>query len=191
MKVLFAVQDEQISTKIVKEYQKKYKEIISYKNVYYFNAILKELQRDKTYDRIVIDEEIEEFNDTSHKEKDKFIFDKLDNISDEAIDLRGQDIPIILICSERRTKSEDIFIKLFGLGIYNAIIGNDRSTEEVCNLIERPRSKKQAKIYYRIDSEEVQYRPENENEVSEEEMQNILIHFKRLGKNHEKYSVSQ
>ena len=190
MKVLFAVQDEQISTKIVREYQRKYKEIISYKNIYYFNAILKELQRDKTYDRIVIDEELEEVNSNNYEQKDKFIFDKLDDISDEASNANGEDIPIILICSERRTKSEDIFVKLFGIGIYNAIIGNDRSTEEVCRLIERPRSKKQAKIYYKIDSEEVQYKPENENDVSEEEMQNILMHFKKLGKNEDKYVES-
>ncbi|MCI9063752.1 MAG: hypothetical protein HFJ17_04035 [Clostridia bacterium] len=187
MKVLFAVQDEQVSTKIVREYQKKYKEIISYKNIYYFTAILKELQRDKTYDRIVIDEELEEFNGTSYEQKDKFIFDKLDNISDEASNANGKDIPIILICSERRSKSEDIFVKLFGIGIYNAIIGNDRSTGEVCRLIQQPRSKKQAKLYYKIDTEEVNYRPENENDVSEEEMQNILMHFKKLGKNEDQF----
>ena len=44
MKVLFAVSNEEISESIVKKYQKEYKQIISYKNVYYFNAILKELQ---------------------------------------------------------------------------------------------------------------------------------------------------
>ena len=54
MKVLFAVSNEEISESIVKRYQKEYKEIISYKNVYYFNAILKELQKDKSYDRIVM-----------------------------------------------------------------------------------------------------------------------------------------
>ena len=54
MKVLFAVDNDNISEEIVKRYQKQYKEIISYKNVYYFNAILKELQNDKTYDRVVI-----------------------------------------------------------------------------------------------------------------------------------------
>ena len=59
MKVLFAVSDENISESIVKEYQKQYKEIISYKNVYYFNAIIKELQKDKSYDRIVISEDLE------------------------------------------------------------------------------------------------------------------------------------
>ena len=36
MKVLFAVSDENISKLIVQKYQKDYKEIISYKNVYYF-----------------------------------------------------------------------------------------------------------------------------------------------------------
>ena len=56
---------------------------------------------------------------------------------------------VILICSERRNKSEDILVKLFGIGIYNAILGNDRSASEVCKLINRPRSKKEAKIYYK------------------------------------------
>ena len=46
MKVLFAVSNENISESIVKKYQKEYKEIISSKNVYYFNAIQKELQKD-------------------------------------------------------------------------------------------------------------------------------------------------
>ena len=40
MKVLFAVSDENISESIDKEYQKQNKEIISYKNVYYFNACI-------------------------------------------------------------------------------------------------------------------------------------------------------
>lgn len=190
MKVLFAVNDENISTSIVKKYQKQYKEIISYKNVYYFNAILKELQRNKSYDRVVISEDLEEFTSSSLEQKDKFIFDRLDNISDEAVAADGSDIPIILICSERRTKSEDILVKLFGIGIYNAIIGEDRSTEEVCRLINKPRSKKEAKIYYRIDSENVIYEKESESDVSEIEMQNILMHFKKLGKNEDRYVES-
>ena len=190
MKVLFAVNDENISTSIVKKYQKQYKEIISYKNVYYFNAILKELQRNKNYDRVVISEDLEEFTSSSLEQKDKFIFDRLDNISDEAVASDGSDIPIILICSERRSKSEDILVKLFGIGIYNAIIGEDRSVEEICRLINKPRSKKEAKIYYKIDSENVNYEKESESDVSEIEMQNILMHFKKLGKNEERYAES-
>ncbi len=190
MKVLFAVNDENISTSIVKKYQKQYKEIISYKNVYYFNAILKELQRNKNYDRVVISEDLEEFTSSSLEQKDKFIFDRLDNISDEAVAADGSDIPIILICSERRTKSEDILVRLFGISIYNAIIGKDRSTEEVCKLINKPRSKKEAKIYYKIDSENVNYSKEDDSDVNEDEMRNILMHYKRLGDNEEKYAES-
>ena len=187
MKVLFAVHDEKVSLSIVKKYQKEYKEIISYKNVYYFNTILKEIQRDKSYDRIIIDEDLEEFTSKSYEEDDRFIFNKLDSITDEASNSNDKDVPIILICTERRTKSEDFLVKLFGIGIYNAIIGNDRSTDEVCRLINSPRSKKEAKNYYNINSKKVEYNPEDENDVSEEEMQHILSYFKKLGKNPEKY----
>ena len=190
MKVLFAVSNEEISESIVKRYQKEYKQIISYKNVYYFNAILKELQKDKSYDRVVISEELEAFTHTQYDQIDKFIFEKLDGISDEASDLKGNDIPIILICSDRRVKGEDMLVKLFGIGIYNAVIGADRSVEEVCKLINRPRAKKDAKIYYQIDTENVSYQSENENDVSEIEIQNILSHYKRLGKNEDKYIES-
>lgn len=187
MKVLFAVSNEEISEAIVKKYQKEYKQIISYKNVYYFNAILKELQKDKTYDRVVISEDLEAFTHTQYDQIDKFIFDKLDGISDEASNVKGNDTPIIVICSDRRTKSEPMLVKLFGIGIYNAIIGNDRSVDEVCRLINRPRIKKEAKAYYKIDTEDVGYQAENENDVSEMEIQNIVAHYKRLGKNEDRY----
>ena len=179
MKVLFAVSNDEISESIIKRYQKDYKEIISHKNVYYFNAILKELQKDKSYDRIVISEDLEAFSHTQYDQIDKFIFDKLDSISDEASNIKGNDIPIILICADRRTKSEEMLVKLFGIGIYNAILGNDRSVEEVCKLLKRPRLKKEAKLYYKIDSEEVKYKPEDENDVPEMEIQNILEYYKR------------
>ena len=187
MKVLFAVSNEEISESIVKKYQKEYKEIISYKNVYYFNAILKELQKDKNYDRIVISEELEAFTNTQYSQIDKFIFDKLDSISDEATNLKGDDIPIILICSDRREKSEEMLVKLFGIGIYDALLGNDRSVDNVCQLLNKPRVKKEAKIYYKIDSEDVSYQAESENDVSEIEIQNILAHYKRLGKDEQRY----
>ena len=190
MNVLFAVSNEEISESIVKRYQREYKEIISYKNVYYFNAILKELQKDKNYDRIVISEELEAFTHTQYDQIDKFIFDKLDGISDEASNLKGEDIPIILICSDRREKSESMLVKLFGIGIYNALLGNDRSVDNVCKLLNKPRSKKEAKIYYKIDSDDVTYQSENENDVSEVEIQNILAHYKRLGKDEDKYVES-
>lgn len=190
MKVLFAVSNENISESIVKKYQKDYKEIISYKNVYYFNAILKEIQKDKTYDRIVISEDLEPFSNNNYDQIDKFLFDKLDSISDEATSSNRADTPIILICTDRRNKSEEILVKLFSIGIYNALIGTDRSIDEICRLIKVPRTKKEAKVYYRIDSEDATYQSENENDVSEAEIQNILAHYKRIGKNEEKYVES-
>lgn len=190
MKVLFAVSNEEISESIVKKYQKQYKEIISYKNVYYFNAILKELQKDKNYDRIVISEELEAFTNTQYTQIDKFIFEKLDSISDEASNSRGDNIPIIVICSDRREKAEEMLVKFFGIGIYDALIGNDRSIDNVCNLLNKPRTKKEAKAYYKIDSDDVAYQAEGENDVSEVEIQNILAHYKRIGKDEKKYVES-
>ena len=190
MKVLFAVSNETISDSIVKKYQKDYKEIISYKNVYYFNAIQKEIQRDKTYDRIIISEDLEPFANNDYEAIDRFLFEKLDNISDEATDNNGEDTPIILICSDRRTKSEQLLVKLFGIGIYNALLGQDRSIEEVCKLIRKPRTKKEAKIYYKIESEDVNYQTEAEDTVSETEIQNIRAHYRKLGKNEEAYVES-
>lgn len=190
MKVLFAVSNENISESIIKKYQQQNKEIISSKNVYYFNAIIKELQKDKSYDRIVISEDLEPFANNNYETIDKFLFDKLDSISDEATNFSGDDIPIILICSERRAKGESLLVKLFGIGIYSALLGGDRSIEKVCGLIAKPRTKKEAKIYYKIDSDDVEYKAESEEDVSEVEIQNILNHYKKLGKNEEKYVES-
>ena len=185
MKVLFAVSTEDIAEKIVKVYQTEYKEIISSKNVYYFNAIIKELQRNQTYDRIVISEDLEPFTNNNYDTIDKFIFEKLDGISDEAIDREGRDIPIVVICSERREKSDNLLVKLFSIGVYDALIGNDRTIENVCNLLNKPRTKKEAKIYYRI--EQGEYEREDDKNVSEVEIQNILTHYRKLGKNESKY----
>ena len=189
MKVLFAVNNDDISNAIVKKYQKNYREILSYKNVYYFNAILRELQKDKSYDRVVISEDLEPFANNNYDAIDKFLFEKLDNISDEAINNDGDDTDIIFICSDRRNKSDEMLSKLFSIGIYSAIIGQDRSTDEVCRLINIPRTKKEAKQYYRIETS-AGYQTESENSVSETEVQNILAHYRRLGKNEDKYVES-
>ena len=186
MKILFAVNNEKISKSIIKKYQNEYKEIISYKNVYYFNAILKELQKDNTYDRIIISEDLEPFTNNNYEQIDRFIFERLDNISDEATNTSRSDTPIILISSDRRTKSDEILIKLFSIGIYNALIGTDRNIDEICKLIKVPRTKKEAKLYYKIDSEEVTYQSESENDVSESEIQSILAHYKKIGRDEQK-----
>ena len=194
MKVLFAVNDEKISESIIKKYQTMYKEIISWKNVYFFNAIIKELQKDKSYDRIVIGEDLEPYTNNNYEVIDNFIYDKLDAISDEASNSVEGDIPIILIATDRRDKGDSILVKLFGLGIYNVLIGKDRSMENVCRLINQPRTKKEAKIYYKIidviDYSEGGYQPVNHDIIPEDEMNNIIRHYKKIAGNEEEYISS-
>ena len=190
MKILFAVSNENISESIVDLYQKKYKEIVSSKNVYYFNAIIKELQRDHTYDRVVISEDLEPFSNTDYEAIDKFIFEKLDSISDEAIDRNGKDIPIILIGTDRRAKADQLLAKLFAIGVYDVLLGDDRSIEGICDLLKQTRTKRIAKEYYGIASEGVEYQAESEKDVSEIEIQNIITHYKKLGKDESRYVES-
>ena len=187
MKVLFAVNNDKVSQSIIKKYQEKYKEIISAKNVYYFNAIIKELQRDKSYDRIVISEDLEPFSNKNYDMIDKFIFEKMDSISDEASNSMERDIPIILICTDRREKGENVLLRMFSIGVYSALLGNDRTIDNVCELINTPRSKKDAKLYYKVDSDSADYHSERNENVSEAEIQNILNHYKRIEGNEEKY----
>lgn len=186
MKVLFAVNNEKVSESIMKNYQARYKEIISAKNVYYFNAIIKELQKDKSYDRVVISEDLEPYSNKNYEMIDKFIFEKMDSISDEASNSTEGEIPIIFICSDRREKGEQILLKLFSIGVYSALLGNDRTIDNVCSLINKPRTKKEAKVYYRIESDSADYRSERTEDVNEAEIQNIVNYFKKIGKNETK-----
>jgi len=186
MKILFAVNNDSISEAIVKKYQKEYKEILSYKNVYYFNAILREVQKDKSYSRIVISEDLEPFANNNYDSIDKFLFEKYSNITEEAKSLNNERIDIILICADRRKKTDSMLAKVYKKEIYNAIIGQDRSIDEVCRLINQPRDKERAKMYYGIQESELG-ETESENSVSEAEVENIRAHYARLGKNEDKY----
>ena len=150
MKVLFAVSNDTVTTSIVNKYQQTYKEIVTSKNVYYFNAIVKELQRDKNYDCIIIEEDLEPISNNNYEAIDNFLFEKLDSISDEASKPTGEDIPIVFVCSDRRTKSDDLLRKLFSMSIYNALVGDDRSLDKVCELMSKPRNKKEAKSIIKL-----------------------------------------
>ena len=190
MKVLFAVSNSNITDSVVSRYQQKYKEIITSKNVYYFNAIINELQKDKSYDSIVISEDLEPISNNNYEAIDKFIIEKMDRISDEASKLTGEDIPIIFICSDRRSNNDKLLRTLFSMSIYNALVGNDRSVNNVCDLINKPRNKKEAKKYYQIESDNdvVDYVSQNDKDelVSETQMQNILSYYKKIGNNDKK-----
>ena len=86
MKVLFAIGDVVTSENIVKQYYSLYGEKIEYKNVFYFKALLEEVKRDKTYDRIVIAEQLEPFQRNVVDAIDQMIFNNIDSITDELED---------------------------------------------------------------------------------------------------------
>ena len=186
MKILFAVSNENVSNKIVDSYQKKYGEAVSYKNVFYFNAIIREIHKDKTYDRIVISEDLEPFSSSNYDVIDKFILERFKEISYE-ISSQDKFIDVVVICTDRRTKSGYVLSKMYEYGIYNALVGTDRRIDNVCNLLYNPRTEQEAKEYYNIES---QVDTSSVDDVSEQEVQNILIHYKRLGKNEDRYTDS-
>ena len=188
MKILFAVSNENIAEAVKKEYQNNYKAQLITKNVYYFNAIIKELQNNKTYDVVIISEDLEPFANNNYDIIDKFLCDKLKIIREEAKNENGENLPIIFITTDRHILGDNFTTKLYEIGIYNALVGNDRSIENVCTLMFHPRVKHEAKAYYRVNSE-IDSTPKDDD-VKEEEIKNIIAHYKKLGKAEEKYVES-
>lgn len=181
MKVLFCINNDDISTAIAEHYEKAYGEKLEYKNLYYFKAIFDELKMGQKYDRIVLHEELEPFATKNLAEIDKTLFDNIDKVSDE-----GKGIDIVYICSERRKRNDDFIKKLFNIGIYGALIGDDRTIEIVCSLIKNPRSKKDAKNYMEYDVNAQVYN--TDSQVKQDELESILAYYEKLGNEEEKYS---
>ena len=175
MKILFAVSNENIAEAIKREYQSNYKSQLITKNVYYFNAIIKELQNNKTYDVVIVSEDLEPFANNNYDTIDKFLSEKLVTIREEAINAEGNRVPIIFITTDRHILGDFLTTKLYEIGIYNALVGTDRSIENVCTLMFHPRNKQEAKAYYRVNAE-VDTAP-REDDVTEEEIKNIIYHF--------------
>ena len=187
MKILFAVSNENVSKRIVDSYKNKYEEEVSSKNVFYFNAIIRELHKDKTYDRIVISEDLEPFSNSNYEVIDRFILERLKQVANE-VSAQERYIDIVVICTDRRSKAGFALTKMYEYGIYNALVGKDRKIDNVCSLLNTPRTAEEAKEYYNIvgstnDTSMV-------DDVSEQEVQNILLHYKRLGKNEDRYTDS-
>ncbi len=179
MKILFAINNEQITSKILEKYKELYGEDLEYKSVYYFKALLAEVKKDKSYDRILIFEDLEPYVNNNIEAIDQYLFNKIDSISDEI-----DNTEIIFVCQERRTKSDKLLKRFFSLGIYNILLGKDRNVEVICRVIKKPRNKKEAKQYIDYGVEQVY---ERENTVDEVELQRILLHFKKLGDDTSKY----
>ena len=177
MKVLFAIGNEQTSKKVAEKYYNKYGEELEYKNVFYFKALLEEVKKDKTYDRIVISEDLEQFYVKSIEAFDRIIFNYIDGITDEI-----EDSEIIFICSDRRTKQNDSFVeRLFNIGVYNMLIGDERTIEPLCKYIKKPLNKKEAKRHLNITSIVSEGSPlASDDTVEEDQIMSILKYYDNM-----------
>ena len=186
MKVLFAVSNEKITEQVVAKYQVMYNELLSYKEVYYYNAIVKELEKNKDYNAIVIDESLES---VSNDKGDQYLLNNLDAITDIAVNNENTQIPIILICKADRQPAEEFLEKIYKIGIFNALILKDRKISKICEYINGPRNKKDAKKYYQIDVDDTEVVADTETDsIAKTELKNILNYYAKLGNDTKKYS---
>ena len=185
MKVLFAMSEREQSSvnNVVARYYEKYGEVLEYKNVFYFRALIAEVKENKNYDRIVISEDLEQFRARDLEQIDRFLFNNIDKITDEI-----QDADIIFICSDRREKGDPFINKLFSIGIYNFLLGDDRSVNPLCDLIKKPKNKREAKQYLNIDTSSiVDTSMTTDDEVDEFQMRSILGFYEGIKNQPEKY----
>ena len=183
MKVLFAIGDNVTSENIVKQYYSLYGEKIEYKDVFYFKALLEEVKRDKTYDRIVISEQLEPPKSNVVDAIDQMIFNNIDSIRDEI-----EDSTIIFICSDGRDKNNALVGRLFNnCGIYNLLMGDERDIIPLCNLIKEPRTRKEAREYLGSNPTigGATATIKSEDEVDEMDILNISRYFNNLKTNEE------
>ena len=188
MKVLFAIGNAQTSKSVADKYYQKYGEQLEYKDVFYFRALLEEVRKDSSYDRIVVSEELEPIKAVTIEEIDKVIFSNMDVLTDEA-----QNSSIAFIASDRRTKSDSLMARFYNLGVYSILLGNDRSITSLCDVIKEPRTKKEAREYLDMNpatNAPVSSQTLNDDEVEESQFNNILKHYERLGDNIDQYIPS-
>ena len=172
MKVLFAISTEKGANQIIDFYKSTYGEKIEATKVFFFRALLETLRKNKDFDRIVIHEELEPTGSKNQDAIDKYLFNNLDKVTDEA----GR-ADIIIICTERRQPNDKFVKTLFNLGIYNVLTGQDRTVGKVSELINRPRTKKDAKMFVDADLTENPY--ESVDAVDEMELRNIIKYYEK------------
>ena len=188
MKVLFAVNNESISETIIKKYQKMNGELLEYKNVYYYNAIVKEIQKEHDYDFIVISEDLETISSSDKSKIDVFVLDKLEKIMDVFKVEEIKPIPILFITNEKRNMKDEIIPNMFNLGIYNALVEKDRTITKICDLIKNPRTETEARAYYKLkDDDPLSMEKEV---VNPKEINNILRHYKKILEMPDRFSSS-
>ena len=179
MKVLFGINNDDTVSGIVKFYNEKYDVKLEYKNVYYFKQFIQELANGG-YDRAVLLEELEKFPTTNYAQIDDYLFKNIDNMTD-VFDAKS----IVYIASDRRKHGDEFLSKLFNLGMYTVLTGQNRTKGKVCEAIHTPLFKKDVKKFYEDVVGENVYKSA---EVSEIEIQRIISYYKNQNGNTDKYN---
>lgn len=179
MKVLFGINNDDTAKGIADFYQQKYQEKIDYKNVYYFKQFIQELSTGE-YDRAVVLEELEKFPTNNYAQIDDYLFKNIDAMTD-VYDSKN----IVYVASDRRKLGDDFLAKLFNLGIYTVLTGQDRTKGKVAAGINKPFQKKDVKKYYdKVLGENIY----NSAEVSEIEIQRIISYYRNQNGVPDKYN---
>ena len=179
MKVLFGINNDDTVKGIVEFYEEKYNEKIEYKNVYYFKHFIQELSTGG-YNRAVVLEELEKFPVTNLAQIDEYLFKNIDSMTD-LFDAKN----IIFIASDRRKQGDEFLSKLFNLGMYTVLTGQDRTKGRVSASINTPYYKKDVKKYYDKANDDNIYKTA---EVSEIEIQRIVSYYKNQNGVTDKYN---
>lgn len=163
-KILFGINqntDKKIEEGILNKYKELYNKGFSYSSEYYLSGVKKRLD-EENYDVLILHEELEKTN--------KVTPSFLDRITDKFPDLKI----VYLIGSDTEKKHIQI---LFNLGVYDILFPEDLQVISIAELIEKPRTKKEAKDYMEIDEvEHIKYR-ENLEEIPEEQLEQILLNI--------------
>ncbi len=179
MRVLFGINNDDTVKGIAEFYESKYKEKLEYKNVYYFKQVIQELSSGQ-YDRAVILEELEKFPTSNYAQIDEYLFRNIDSMTD-IFDAKN----IVYITSDRRKLGDEFLTKLFNLGMYTCLTGQDRTKGKVSDAINQPFQKKDVKKYYDDSLNNSVYKS---GEVSEIEIQRIITYYKNQNGVADKYN---
>ena len=144
MKVLFAIEDENnIIDSLTRKYKIDFDKKMSYTEAKNFTAIIKEIQQNNNYDRIVISENFDSKINNSDK-KEAILLKRIKGLLSIAKGKRGKNIPIIFL-----GKNDGLVKYLMDLNIYNFLIGKDVTKKNIYELIINPRNISKAKEYYK------------------------------------------
>ena len=145
MRVLFAIRDDDnIINSIVRKYKADFGKELLYKEANNFTAIIRELQENNDYDRIIVSDDFDKRVNQSD-EKEAILFKKLKGLLSVAKGKNGKEIPVIFLANNRRIAKVAI-----DNNIYNFLVGKDITKKNIYELMKKSRNKSQANEYHKL-----------------------------------------